>query len=157
MPSYPQQEAYRLQMRWDIEHNPHECLSNTPGGVHNSASQPSDPHSKASRIWSSRWDVVCLCIHGFVQDTKQYLFSNPCQWCLNHLHSFFFLSRWKRRRISVNTVCKTNVGTQLKQRSEVLRAVTHMFICYIGEQWYRSGWFWKSPLNFCQYLQLTSV
>lgn len=70
----------------------------------------------------------CVSLHPWVcAGDKTISFSNLCQWCLQHLHSFFFLSRWKRRRKTVNTVCKTNVGTQLKQRSEVLRAVTHMF------------------------------
>ena len=31
-----------IQMRRDIEHNPHEYLSNSPGGVQASASQPPD-------------------------------------------------------------------------------------------------------------------
>ena len=33
-----------IQMGLDIEHNPHKNLSNTPGGVQASASQPPDPH-----------------------------------------------------------------------------------------------------------------
>jgi len=32
------------RMRRDIDHNPHKYLSNTPGGVQASASQPPDPH-----------------------------------------------------------------------------------------------------------------
>ena len=31
-------------MRRDIEHDPHKYLSNTPGGMQASASQPPDPH-----------------------------------------------------------------------------------------------------------------
>ena len=37
-----------------IEHNPHKYLSNTPGGVQASASQPPDPHCKTSLIVFSR-------------------------------------------------------------------------------------------------------
>ena len=33
-----------IQMRQDIEHNPHKYLSNTPSGMQASASQPPDPH-----------------------------------------------------------------------------------------------------------------
>ena len=33
-----------IQMRRDIEHNPHKYLSNTPGGMQASASQPPDLH-----------------------------------------------------------------------------------------------------------------
>jgi len=33
-----------IQMRQDIEHNPHKSLSNDPGGVQASAFQPPDPH-----------------------------------------------------------------------------------------------------------------
>ena len=33
-----------VQMRRGIEHNPYKYLSNTPGGVQASASQPPDPH-----------------------------------------------------------------------------------------------------------------
>jgi len=38
-------------MRRDIEHNPHKYLGNNPGGVQASASQPPDPHWKASLIF----------------------------------------------------------------------------------------------------------
>jgi len=33
-----------MQIRRDIDYNPHKYLSNTPGGVQASASQPPDPH-----------------------------------------------------------------------------------------------------------------
>jgi hypothetical protein len=41
--------------------------------VQASASQPPDPHLKAL-LFISRWDVVWLCIHWVVQDTKQHPF-----------------------------------------------------------------------------------
>ena len=56
-----------IQMRRDIENNPHKYLGNTPGGVQASASQPPDPHWKAFPLLFSRWNVVCLCIHWVVQ------------------------------------------------------------------------------------------
>jgi hypothetical protein len=63
-----------IQMRWDIEYNPQKYLSNFPGGVQASASQPPDPHWKTFRVFFSRWGVVCLCIHCVVQNTKQHPF-----------------------------------------------------------------------------------
>ena len=60
-----------IQMRRDIEH---KYPSYTPGGVQASASQPLNPHWKASLILFSRRDVVCLCIHWMVQNTKQHRF-----------------------------------------------------------------------------------
>jgi hypothetical protein len=39
-----------IQMRRDIEHNPHKYLSNTPSGVQGSESQPPDPHRQACLI-----------------------------------------------------------------------------------------------------------
>jgi len=33
-----------MQMRRDIEYNPHKYMSNASGGVQASASQPPDPH-----------------------------------------------------------------------------------------------------------------
>ena len=60
-----------MQIRRDIDYNPHKYLSNTPGGVQASASQPPDPHWKAPLILFCGWDVVCLCIQWVVQHTKQ--------------------------------------------------------------------------------------
>jgi hypothetical protein len=48
MQSGPQQNI--IQMRRDIEHNPHKYLSNTPSGVQGSESQPPDPHRQACLI-----------------------------------------------------------------------------------------------------------
>ena len=59
------------QLRQDIEHNPQKYLSNTPDGVQAFASQPPDPHWKASLILFSlavaRFDWWLLC--------KRYLLS----------------------------------------------------------------------------------
>ena len=53
-----------IQMRRDIKHNSHNYLSNTPGGVQASASQPPDPHRRAfSLLLFTRLDVVSL--HSF--------------------------------------------------------------------------------------------
>ena len=39
------------QQRRDIEYNPYNYMSNTPGGVQASASQPPDPHQKTSLMY----------------------------------------------------------------------------------------------------------
>jgi len=67
------------QMRRDIGHNPHNYLSNTSGGMQTSASQPPDcspiPTLKVFFYFNSPgWDVVRLCIHWVVQNTKQHPF-----------------------------------------------------------------------------------
>jgi len=53
------------------------------------------PNGKPLLLICSRWDVVCLCIHRVVQDTKNIIL-NPCDSvCLHYLHSFpvfFFTS-----------------------------------------------------------------
>jgi len=48
-------------------------MRNTFGGVQAFASQPPDPYWKTSYFYSpgAGWDVVCLCTHWVVQNTKQ--------------------------------------------------------------------------------------
>jgi len=58
-------------MRRDIEQNPRKYLSNTPGGVQASTSHYLIPTKKLLFFFST-WDVVCLCIHWVVQNTKQH-------------------------------------------------------------------------------------
>ena len=67
-----------IRMRRDIEHNPHKCLSNNPGGVQASASQPSNP------TWKVFLNFVfqvgcCVSLHplGGAQH-KTTSFPNPC-------------------------------------------------------------------------------
>ena len=86
-----------MQMRQGIERNPHKYLSNTPGGVQASASQPPDPHKK-TRLFFSRWDVVCFCIHWVVQNTNQHpllvhIDSVYTIWLRSYSFLFSFLSR----------------------------------------------------------------
>ena len=48
-------------MRQDIKHIPHKYLSSTPGDLQAFASQPPDPHWKASLIFILR--VRCCVLH----------------------------------------------------------------------------------------------
>jgi len=68
-----------IQMRRDIEHNPYKYLSNTPGGVQASASQPPDPHWKAS-FNSNLLVRCCVSLHplGGVKH-KATSFPNLCR------------------------------------------------------------------------------
>jgi len=66
----PQQNHTDETRHWII---PHKFLSNIPGGVQASGTEL-DPHWKPFLILFSRWDVVCLCIHWVVQNTKQHPF-----------------------------------------------------------------------------------
>jgi hypothetical protein len=88
-----------IQMRRDIENNPHKHMSNTPGGVQASASQPLIPHWKAPLILFSRWDVVSLHPLGGAEH-KSTSFSNPCRSCLHYLHSFSFHIKFFTLRIA---------------------------------------------------------
>jgi len=90
MQSDPQQKSYRQ----DIEHNSLNFLSNTPGGVQGSASQPPDPHWETYLISFSRWNVVCLCIHWVVQNTKQHPFLTHAGSVYTLFFPFLFLSSY---------------------------------------------------------------
>jgi hypothetical protein len=64
-----------MPMRRDIEHNPHEYLSDTPGAWCAGSCLPTTwSPLKASSIVFSRWGVVCICIRWVVQNTKQHPF-----------------------------------------------------------------------------------
>jgi hypothetical protein len=128
MQSEPQQKI--MQMRWDIAYNPHKYRSNTPGGVQTSASQPPDPHWKASLILFSRWDVVCYCIHWVVQNTKQHhilFYAGSSVYTICFLISLFCMA-WESPSYSAgmgvpifkpcgvnNTVCFPRSITQTKE------------------------------------------
>ena len=75
-----------IPMRWNIEHNPYKYLSNTPGGVQASVPNHLTPIKKLLLLLLSRWDVVCLCIHWMVQNTKQHPFlihaGSVCNICI---------------------------------------------------------------------------
>jgi hypothetical protein len=58
-------------MRRDIEYNSHKYMSNTPGGVQ--VLPPNDLIliERPLLFLFLRWmDVVCLCVHGVLQNTK---------------------------------------------------------------------------------------
>jgi len=59
-------------MRRDVIYNTHKYLSNTPGGVQASASQP--PGSTEMLLLIILHVECCLCIHWVVQNTKQHPF-----------------------------------------------------------------------------------
>jgi len=99
-----------IQMRRDIEHNPHKYLSNTPGGVQAPWSTTNEtnhliPTEKPLLILFSRWDVVSLHPLGAAEH-KTTSIPIPCQQRLHHLRSFSFLfifsmrwmSRWRMLR-----------------------------------------------------------
>jgi len=84
-----------IQMRQDIEYNPHTYLSNTPGGEQASTSQPPVPYRKPFHLLFSRWNAERLCIHWATQNTKQQpFFPAPCRYCLHCLQVFFFPSAY---------------------------------------------------------------
>jgi hypothetical protein len=85
-------EAKILQMRRGIERNPHKYQSNTPGGVQASASQPFDPHRKASLIFILEWDVVSLHPLGGAEEHKTTSFSLSMPVVCTLSASFFFFS-----------------------------------------------------------------
>ena len=66
-----------IQVRRDIAHNPKHYLSNTPGGVQASASQPPDPHCKASSIFIPQ---VGCCVSLYPLGVAEHNISlpNPC-------------------------------------------------------------------------------
>jgi hypothetical protein len=59
-------------MKRDTERNPQTYLRNTPGVCTGLCLLTLDPHGKAFHILLFRWNVVWLCIHWVVQDTKQH-------------------------------------------------------------------------------------
>jgi hypothetical protein len=73
------------QMRQDIEHNSHKYLSNTPGGVQASASQPPDPHRNISLICTLQVGC-CVPLHPLGgAEHKTTSFPIPCRQCLHYL------------------------------------------------------------------------
>jgi len=63
-------------MRWDIEHNPYKYLSNNPGNVQASVSQPLVEHLIPTDKLFFKWDVVSLHPLGGAEH-KSASFSNP--------------------------------------------------------------------------------
>jgi len=73
--------------RWD-ERNPHKYLSNTPGGVQASASQPPDPHWKLLLLYSPG-GVLCVSASVGWCRTQNNILSNSMQVVFT-LPAFFF-------------------------------------------------------------------
>ena len=80
-----------IHMGRDIEHNPHTYLSNTPGSVQASASQPPDPHCKVFPVFSPG-GMLCASLHPLGgAEHKATSFPNPCRKCLHTLRSLTYL------------------------------------------------------------------
>jgi hypothetical protein len=78
-----------IQMRWDIKNNPHKYMSNTPGGVQASASQPPDPHWKLLLFFCTQTGC-CVYLHPLGGAEHKTFFPDPCRSCLNYLRVFSF-------------------------------------------------------------------
>jgi hypothetical protein len=88
-----------IQIRRDIEHNPHNYLSDSPDGVQASASQSPDPHRKASLIFIFQAEC-CVCLHPLGGAKVQHnilFYSVPVVFTLSTVFFFIFCPQVSRR------------------------------------------------------------